>query len=99
MFLILLRFSAQKDRASAFMNAHKNWIDEGLRDGVFAFVGSLKPEGGGAILAHGEPTLAIQKRVARDPFVQHDIVRAEILEITPGRFDERLRFLAEPGPL
>jgi uncharacterized protein YciI len=56
-------------------------------------VGSLQPNLGGAIVAHGESAADLQARVDADPFVAHGIVRAEILEIKPGKADPRLAFL------
>ena len=93
MFIVLLRFSANKDQAGAFMNAHKEWIDLGVREGVFLLVGGIKPGLGGAILAHGLSLAELQRRVAADPFVEHGVVSAEILEVAPSTADERLRFL------
>lgn len=93
MFIVFLRFSTHKDRAGAFMAAHKAWIDQGVADGVFLLVGSLEPKGGGAILAHGVPLADLQLRVSLDPFVEHDVVSAEISEVEPSRVDDRLRFL------
>src|SRR6516164_11817526 len=35
MFLVLLKFSSNKGRASQFMEGHKAWIKRGFDDGVF----------------------------------------------------------------
>lgn len=75
------------------MDAHKEWIKQGFDDGVFLVVGSLQPNLGGGIIAHDTSLSDLQDRVARDPFVVKNIVSAEILEITPARTDERLKFL------
>ena len=93
MFVILLKFSDNKSDAPKFMEAHKAWIDQGLSDGVFLVVGSLKPNAGGAILAHGCCEDEIRRRVDQDPFVAENVVRAEILEIEPNRTDKRFGFL------
>lgn len=93
MFLVLLKFSANKGAAAQFMRAHNDWIAKGVEDGVFLVVGSLQPKAGGAVLAHRLDAQEIQKRVAEDPFVVEDVVRPEILEITPNRTDPRLEFL------
>ncbi|MCJ2187437.1 YciI family protein [Novosphingobium beihaiensis] len=92
MYAVILRF-ADKARAPALMEAHKEWITRGFDDGVFLLVGGLQPDGGGAILAHGLPRADLEARVAQDPFVEHGVVHAEILEIAPGRTDARLAFL------
>ncbi|MEM7636609.1 MAG: hypothetical protein AAF299_18730 [Pseudomonadota bacterium] len=93
MFVVLLKFAADKARAGDFMDAHKAWIKDGFDDGVFLMVGSLQPQLGGAILAYGTSLPDLQARVAKDPFVVENIVSADIHEITPARADERLGFL------
>jgi uncharacterized protein YciI len=93
MYVVLLKFSEYKSKASDFMQDHNAWIKRGLDDGVFLVVGSLQPNLGGAIVAHGESLADLQARVAADPFVAHGIVQAEVLEIKPGKVDPRLEFL------
>jgi len=96
MFVILLRFSEAKDKAATFLAAHKAWIAHGFDDGVFLVVGNLEPGLGGAIVAANSTRDEIETRVKEDPFVVENVVRAEIIEITPGRTDARLAFLSEP---
>lgn len=93
MFVVLLRFSNNKSHAGRYMQDHNDWIKRGLDDGVFVLVGSLQPNAGGAVVAHNTTFSELQTRVNTDPFVEHDVVRAEILEITPSKTDERLTFL------
>ena len=93
MFMVLLKFSAQKGHAGRFMDDHKDWIKRGFDDGVFLVAGSLQPNLGGGIIAHNTSLPELESRVNDDPFVAEDVVRAEILEITPSRADARLDFL------
>jgi len=93
MFVVLLRFSGNKGRAGQFMEGHKEWIKCGFDEGVFLLVGNLQPNLGGGIVAHNTSLSDLQGRVSADPFVVEDVVSAEILEITPSRTDERLRFI------
>ena len=93
MFVVLLRFSDKKALAGQFMEGHNAWIKRGFDDGVFLLTGSLQPKLGGGIVAHNTSLSDLQVRLNDDPFVAHDIVRAEILEITPGQTDARLAFL------
>ncbi|MBO6806896.1 YciI family protein [Thalassospira sp.] len=93
MFAIFLKFAENRAKAPEFMDAHKAWIKQGFDDGVFLMVGSLQPNMGGAVLAHGVSRDEIEARVNEDPFVTEDIVTAEILEISPARADQRLDFL------
>jgi len=93
MHIILLKFSANKSQAGQFMEGHKAWLKHGFDDGVFLLAGSLEPGLGGGILAHNTSLADLQVRVNDDPFVAEDVVKAEILELDPGRADERLQFL------
>ena len=93
MFIVLLRFSANKGQAGQFMEGHNEWIRSGFDDGVFLVVGSLQPNAGGGIVAHNTTLADLESRVKDDPFVAENVVSAEILEITPAKADERLQFL------
>lgn len=93
MFIVLLRFSDNKDQASRFMDGHNAWIKRGFDDGVFLLVGRLQPNAGGAIVAHNTTRSELEGRVNDDPFVADNIVSAEIVEFTPAKADERLEFL------
>ncbi len=66
MFVVLLRFSENKDQASDFMEGHNQWIRRGFEDKVFLVVGSLQPGLGGSVLAHGESREALESRVNQD---------------------------------
>ncbi len=93
MFVVTLTFSANKTQAPQFMADHNAWIRRGFEDGVFLLAGSLQPGAGGAILAHNTSRTDLDARLQEDPFVTRDVVRASIIEILPGRTDDRLAFL------
>lgn len=96
MFIVLLRFSENKAKAGELMDAHKSWIKQGFDDGIFLLVGSLKPSGGGGVLANNTTFEALETRVAEDPFIIENVVTAEILELDPARVNEQMQFLVEP---
>ena len=93
MFIVLLKFSGDRNRAAQFMDGHKAWIKRGFDDGVFLLTGSLQPDLGGGIVAHNTSLADLKNRVDEDPFVAENVVSAEILEIAPARADARLDFL------
>lgn len=95
MFIVLLKFSGNKGQAGRFMEGHNEWIRRGFDDGVFLVLGSLQPNLGGGIVAHNTTLPDLQNRVNDDPFVVENVVSAEILEITPSKTDERLKFLLD----
>lgn len=93
MFIVLLTFSANKDQAGQHMDGHKAWLKRGFDDGVFLLSGSLHPKRGGGILAHNISREALQHRLLDDPFVAENVVKAEIVELSPALTDPRLDFL------
>ena len=93
MYIIFLKFSANKSQAGQLMDGHKAWVKRGFDDGVFLLAGSLEPGLGGGILAHNTSLADLQGRVNDDPFVAEDMVKAEIFELDPGKADARLQFL------
>lgn len=93
MFVALLRFSENKKNAPRYMDAHNDWIQQGFDDGVFVLVGSLAQGAGGVLMAHDCSNEALHARLQQDPFVIHGVVEPEILQIAPGRVDDRLAFL------
>jgi uncharacterized protein YciI len=95
MFIVVLKFSGNRGQAGRFMQAHNEWIKRGFDDGVFLLVGGLGPNQGGGIVAYNTSLSDLQDRVNSDPFVAQAVVSAEIIEITPSRADERLKFVVD----
>ncbi|MGI9280595.1 MAG: YciI family protein [Endozoicomonas sp.] len=95
MFVVLLRFSHNKDQVSQYLEAHKQWIKKGFDEGVFLLAGGIKPSAGGAIVADNASLEEVQARVNQDPFVIEDVVTADIIEFTPSMSAERLSFLID----
>jgi uncharacterized protein YciI len=95
MFIVFLKFAANKGQAGQFMEDHNAWIKRGFDEGVFLLVGSLQPNLGGGIVAHNSSLADLEARVNEDPFVAQNVVMAEIVEITPARADQRLQFLLD----
>ena len=93
MFIVLMKFSANKAQAPRFMQAHNDWIRRGFDQGVFLLTGSLQPSIGGSIVAHNTSRAELESRLRDDPFVAESIVTTEILEIAPTRTSEPLKFL------
>jgi uncharacterized protein YciI len=93
MFIVFLKFSANKQRAGGLMPGHNEWLKSGLADGVFLLVGSLQPGLGGAIVAHHTTREELEIRLQSDPFVADDVVTVELFEVSPAKSDPRLAFL------
>jgi uncharacterized protein YciI len=95
MYIVLLRFSQNREKAREFMEDHNKWLKTGFDQGVFLLAGSIKPGLGGSIIARGVSLEELESRVNADPFVAEKVVTAEIIEIEPSKTDSRLQFLTE----
>lgn len=93
MYLVFLEFSDNSSRAGEFMADHAAWIQRGIDAGIFLIVGSLQPRLGGALVVHNTTRADLDARLLEDPFVVHDIVKPEVLEVLPSQVDPRLAFL------
>lgn len=94
MFVVLLKFSANRSRAGEWMDAHNAWLQRGFDDGVFVASGSLQGQQGGAILARSLDATSLQQRLSEDPFVAHDVVSVEMIDVALSKVDPRLEFLS-----
>lgn len=91
MFIIFLKFSENKSLAGDFMEDHKKWIQKGIDENVFMVVGSLQANQGGGIIASCNSYLEVERRVKEDPFVEKNIVKYEIYEMTPSMANEKFK--------
>lgn len=90
MYIVFLRFGANRSRAGAWMAAHSEWIQRGVDEGVFLVAGSLDAAQGGAVLAANTTRDALMARLEEDPFVAHGVVTAEVHGIAPSRVAPQL---------
>lgn len=103
MFIVLLKFSENKSKASEYMSGHNDWIKQGFADGIFLLAGSIETGQstgqstghGGALIAHNVSLKDLQAKVNTDPFVMQNIVTSEIIEISPKKTADQLSFLME----
>lgn len=95
MYIILLKFSENKNLAPEYMTAHKEWIETGYDQGKFLLVASIQPSSGGAIIATGSSLKEILELVELDPFVINKVVKPEVIEISPSSTSKQLAFLME----
>ncbi|MFT6327575.1 MAG: hypothetical protein ACJAYK_002571 [Crocinitomicaceae bacterium] len=75
------------------MSGHKEWIKIGIEQDRFLIVASIEPASGGAIIARANSLKEIERIVDSDPFVINDVVKPEVIEISPSMTSKELEFL------
>ncbi len=93
MYVVLLKFAENKSKAPEFMAEHKEWIKKGIDDNLIFLVGSLTPNLGGTVFFGNLPRENVDEYVSKDPFVQQNIVKTEIIEIAVNKTIKELEFL------
>ena len=95
MIIVFLKFSKNKSQAPTYMKEHNSWLKQGFEDGVFHMAGSIQPAEGGAIIVHSLSLEETKARVETDPFVEHGVVTAEFIEVSPSITSENMSFLIQ----
>lgn len=95
MFLVILTYKVAFAEIEPHMAAHMAFVDRGFSDGVFVLSGRKVPRTGGVILARAASEAALRDFLAADPFLQFDLVDAEIVAFAPSRATEGLAVLLD----
>ncbi|WP_305857377.1 YciI family protein [Balneatrix alpica] len=93
MFIVTLKFAAQAAAAKDHLSGHQAWLQQGFDQGLCLLAGSLVEPKGGALLLQSQDRAEVEAWLAQDPFVQHQVVEADIIQVVPSRCSEPLRFL------
>lgn len=92
-FMVFLNFSNNKAEAPKWMDAHNQWIQRAVDADLLLLAGSQQAGTGGAVLLQCSDRSEAESLIGEDPFVQHDVVTAEVHEISPMKIHEHLKFL------
>lgn len=98
---VTLIYLTKPDVISAHLDAHKQWLVRGFKEGRIIFAGPLNNGSGGYILFQGENVSDIHNFLQDDPFIIHDIVDAEVVSLEPAlcaqdfptKWAEKARFM------
>lgn len=86
MFLISIRYTAPLDRVDEALPAHRAWLDEHYRSGLFLASGPLEPRTGGLVLVAGAEREQVEQVAATDPFHLQNLATHTVTEFRPVRF-------------
>ena len=95
MYLISLKFGANRSQASQWAPAHMEWVQGGIDSGALLLAGSLENAQGGVVLAAQMSREALTRWLDDDPFVANSVVTPEIHPVTPSRMADGMAALLE----
>ncbi|MDZ7278958.1 hypothetical protein [Pantoea eucrina] len=81
---VTLIYTAQKAAIEPHLDAHKQWLARGFRDGKILFAGPLSDGTGGYILFHEEDVSNVTHFLSEDPFIVHNVAAADVVTLEPA---------------
>jgi uncharacterized protein YciI len=92
MFIIDLRYTAPVEEVDRHLEAHVDWLRQGMADGWLVAAGRKVPREGGVLIARGERD-AIAAKAATDPFVTEGVAQISLTEVALGLVAPEMEFL------
>ncbi|HCM5066240.1 YciI family protein [Klebsiella pneumoniae] len=83
MHAITLTYLSSEEEISAHLEAHKQWLARGIKEGKILFAGPVDNHAGGFILMRGNDKHVIHAFLQEDPFIEHNIADAVLLSFEP----------------
>lgn len=83
MFIVLIKYLVPTTEVDLFVNAHREFLDNHYRQGLFIASGPMKPRTGGVIIAATADRPLLESVLAQDPYQLAEIASYELIEFTP----------------
>ncbi len=89
MFLLLGRYLKPVDEVEEHLDAHRAWVRDHVKAGVFIAAGREIPLQGGLIVATGVTPDEVDAIIAKDPYfiqkvAEYDVREYDVVLATPG---------------
>lgn len=86
LFVITVTFTEPTSEVERYIDAHRNFLDEALKNGVLLISGAQKPKIGGVIIGRFWSMDEAEAFVHQDPLNIANVARYEIVEFSPSRY-------------
>lgn len=80
---VTLTYRCPEEKLAAWLDAHKQWLVKGIKQGEILFAGPLDSHAGGFILFHGDKD-QVNRSLKEDPFVEHQLVDVDMVSVEPA---------------
>lgn len=93
MYFLHVNLTQKPGSLDAQKDAHLVWVNENVENGIF-LLASAKVSGlGGMIVAKSIARESLHKIIAQDPYVTHDLVEYQIIDVDVKMTQPELEFL------
>lgn len=96
LFIILVHYKVSIETIDQYLDAHRNFLDEGYQKNYFVASGPKIPRTGGVIISQLNNREQLDAILNDDPFKIHNLADYEILEFTPIKYHQQFKcFISE----
>jgi uncharacterized protein YciI len=89
-FIIIIHYNESVDKINAIRPRHREFLENGYRDGMVLFSGPRVPRTGGLIAARGKTSGEVRNFFSNDPYLKENAARYEFIEFEPVHYQEFL---------
>jgi uncharacterized protein YciI len=89
MYVVLIRYTAPLEEVDRARDAHKSFLAECYRRGLFIVSGRQDPPVGGVILAEEMPREELEALLNEDGYAKAGVARHEVIRFDPVSHDPR----------
>ena len=86
MFIVNVTYKKPLPEVDKHLIAHREFLDNFYKKGLFAMSGPQKPRTGAFILAKTESLDVLKQAISEDPFFKHEIADYEFTEFSPNKY-------------
>lgn len=91
MFALVLRYLQPLEEVDKQLIAHREYLDQNYKKGIFLMSGAQIPRTGGFILAQAASRNEMESIIQEDPFVTAQVAEYEVIEFMPTKTSEDLK--------
>ena len=88
MFILILTYKKPLSEVDRYLDAHKAFLDAHYSTRQFVASGRQQPRTGGVILCRSTDRATVEKIIAEDPLMIHQIADYTVIEFCPSKYLE-----------
>jgi uncharacterized protein YciI len=93
MFIVELTYKAPISDVDKYLSAHREFLDDHYRKGLFLASGPQKPRTGGILIALTNDRSYLESVLQNDPYHLADIADYRLIEFTPVKHRDEIKNL------
>ncbi len=91
MFVVKLTYLAELSEVDKYVQAHRDFLDEYYKKGLFLVSGPMNPREGGIIVVNGNDKETLMQVLENDPYNQAGIASYEVIEFSAVKYQDEIK--------